>query len=40
MSISGNIVYLPVYLITCLKKESIGDVIYDIDLKGLGDWGL
>ena len=37
VSISGNIVYLPVYLITCLKKESIGDVIYDIDLKGLSE---
>ena len=36
VSTSGNIVYLPIYMITYLKKEEIGEVIYDVDLKGIG----
>lgn len=35
VTVSDNVVYLPIYMITYLKKESIGDIIYDIDLKGL-----
>lgn len=27
--------YLPIYMSTYLKKETIGDIIYNIDLKGL-----
>ena len=33
---SGNIVYLPIYLVAYLKKEVIGEVIYDVDLEGIG----
>jgi len=35
VSVSGNIVYLPIYMSTYLSKETIGDIIYDIDLTGL-----
>lgn len=35
VSVSGNIVYLPIYMSTYLRKETIGDIIYDIDLTGL-----
>lgn len=35
VSVSGNIVYLPIYMVTFLKKEVIGNVIYDINLKGV-----
>lgn len=37
VSISGNIVYLPIYMVTFLKKEEIGEVIYDLDLEGITD---
>ena len=36
ISTSGNIVYLPIYLVAYLKKEVIGEVIYDVDLEGIG----
>lgn len=36
VSTSGNIVYLPIYLVAYLKKEVIGEVIYDVDLEGIG----
>ena len=35
VSTNGNIVYLPIYLVAYLKKEVIGEVIYDVDLEGL-----
>ena len=35
VSVSGNIVYLPIYMVTFLKKEVIGNVIYDINLEGV-----
>ncbi len=34
---SGNIVYLPIYMVAYLKKKFIGEVIYDVDLEGIGD---
>ena len=37
VSMSGNIVYLPIYMVTFLKKEEIGEVIYDLDLEGITD---
>lgn len=37
VSMSGNIVYLPIYMVTFLKKEVIGEVIYDLDLEGITD---
>ena len=36
VSTNGNIVYLPIYLVAYLKKEVIGEVIYDVDLEGIG----
>ena len=36
VSTSGNIVYLPIYMVAYLKKEVIGEVIYDVDLEGIG----
>ena len=35
VSTSGNIVYLPIYMVAYLKKEVIGEVIYDVDLEGI-----
>ncbi len=35
VSTSGKIVYLPIYMIAYLKKDVIGEVIYDVDLEGL-----
>ena len=35
VSTSGNIVYLPIYMAAYLKKEVIGEVIYDVDLEGI-----
>ena len=37
VSMSDNIVYLPIYMVTFLKKEVIGEVIYDLDLEGITD---
>ena len=37
VSTSGNIVYLPIYMVAYLKKKFIGEVIYDVDLEGIGD---
>ena len=37
VSMSDNIVYLPIYMVTFLKKEEIGEVIYDLDLEGITD---
>ena len=39
VSTNGNIVYLPIYLVAYLKKEVIGEVIYDVDLEGLEGHG-
>lgn len=27
---------LPIYMVAYLKKEVIGEVIYDVDLEGIG----
>lgn len=35
VSVSGNIVYLPIYMVAYLRKELIGEVIYDVDLAGI-----
>ena len=35
VSTSGNIVYLPIYMVAYLRKEVIGEVIYDVDLEGI-----
>ena len=35
VSASGNIVYLPIYMVVFLRKELIGEVIYDVDLAGI-----
>ena len=37
VSTNGNIVYLPIYMVAYLKKKVIGEVIYDVDLEGIGD---
>ena len=37
VSTSGNIIYLPIYMVAYLKKKVIGEVIYDVDLEGIGD---
>ena len=37
VSTNGNIVYLPIYMVAYLKKKFIGEVIYDVDLEGIGD---
>ena len=31
-----QIVYLPIYMVAYLKKEVIGEIIYDVDLEGIG----
>ena len=36
VSANENIVYLPIYMVAYLKKEVIGEVIYDVDLEGSG----
>ena len=36
VSTNGNIVYLPIYMVAYLKKEVIGEVIYDVNLEGIG----
>ena len=36
VSTSGNIVYLPIYMVAYLKKEVIGEVIYDVNIEGIG----
>ena len=35
VSVSGNITYLPIYMVAFLKKEVIGDVIYKVDMTGI-----
>ncbi len=35
VGISGHIVYLPIYMVAFLKKEVIGNVVYNIDLGGI-----
>ena len=35
VSANGNIVYLPIYMVAYLRKEVIGEVIYDVDLAGI-----
>ena len=35
VSTNGNIVYLPIYMVAYLRKEVIGEVIYDVDLAGI-----
>lgn len=37
VSKSGNVVYLPIYMVAFLKQEVLGEVIYDVDLEGIGD---
>lgn len=32
---NARIIYLPIYMIAYLKKEEMGDVIYDVDLEGI-----
>ena len=32
---NARIIYLPSYIIAYLKKEEMGDVIYDVDLEGI-----
>jgi len=39
VSTNGNIVYLPIYLVAYLKKEVIGEVIYNVDIEGLEGHG-
>ena len=36
VSMSGNIVYMPIYMVAFLKKDVLGEVIYDVNLKGIG----
>ena len=31
-----QIVNLPIYMVAYLKKEVIGEIIYDVDLEGIG----
>lgn len=31
----GNICYLPIYMVTFLRKESIGQLVYSVDLSGI-----
>ena len=35
VSINGNIYYLPIYMVAFLRKETIGDVVYSVDLNGI-----
>ncbi len=37
VSISEHIVYLPIYMVTFLKKEVIGSMVYNIDLGGIAE---
>ena len=32
----GSIVYLPIYMVAYLRKEDIGEVMYNVDLEGIG----
>lgn len=31
----GNVCYLPIYMVTFLRKESIGQLVYSVDLSGI-----
>ena len=33
--VEGNICYLPIYMVTFLRKDSIGQLVYSVDLSGL-----
>lgn len=35
VSVSDNIIYLPIYMVAFIKKEVIGNVIYKVDMEGL-----
>ena len=34
---SGNVAYLPIYMVAFLKQEVLGEVIYDVDLEGIDE---
>lgn len=33
--VEGNICYLPIYMVTFLRKDSIGQLVYSVDLSGI-----
>lgn len=33
--VQGNICYLPIYMVTFLRKDSIGQLVYSVDLSGI-----
>jgi len=37
VSMSEHIIYLPIYMVAFLKKEVIGNVVYNIDLNGIAE---
>lgn len=37
VSKSGNVAYLPIYMVAFLKQEVLGEVIYDVDLEGIDE---
>jgi hypothetical protein len=35
VSVNGNIVYLPIYMVAFLKKDVVGDIVYKVDMEGI-----
>ncbi|MCD8152326.1 MAG: AAA family ATPase [Clostridiales bacterium] len=37
LSVRGQVTYYPVYMLMCLRREEMQDLVYKIDLSGLGE---
>ncbi|MCD8045538.1 MAG: AAA family ATPase [Clostridiales bacterium] len=37
LSVRGKVTYYPVYMLMCLRREEVQDLVYKIDLSGLGE---
>ncbi len=35
VSIDNNVYYIPIYMVCFLKKETLGDIKYAVDIKGI-----
>lgn len=33
--IDNNVYYIPIYMVCFLKKETLGDIKYAVDIKGI-----
>ncbi len=35
VSVSNNVGYLPIYMVAFLVKETMGDILYSVDMSGM-----